>query len=1020
MDSVVYNSLTPDLSGRIPMGAQYGYAVEQLGDFDGDFVVDIAVGAPLDNFGGVERGALWIHFIGTYGTLKRSVKIGSNGGGFGGGITNGDRFGSSVAVIGDLDADGVTDLAVGAPYDGEAGPLSGAVWVLLMLPDGTVRTKVKLNGVSQFELRSVGSFDQFGSAVEGIGDIDGDGVADIAVGAPGDSRVATQAGSVMIVMLGGSGGSLGSVKSAYRITAGTAGFTASLVPFAAFGSSLSVVDRFVMANDTVESVALAVGSPGGGDFRDGAVWFLDVSPRGFVSGFTELSSRTYRPRLRFAEGDRFGLSVEALGDMNGDGIVDIAVGAPGDDTAGTNSGRVWVLMLDNGRHLKALTWFDAKTVGPGLLSPSAEGFGHAIAAAPQDNRGLPSTVYVGVPLDSSGSRHAGAVVVADFEVTGIVSSIPSPSSTASPTSSPSPSTSPLDPALISPSPTPSASSAPSSSPAPILWPFEGDAIEVGHEKGGFRAGLDVIDRFGSMLIFMGDFDMNGHQEILVGAPETSDSKTFAGAVWFLFMSGDGVLLERKIGSGSGGMEDVLEAGDRFGSSAALLGDIDGDEVPEVLVGAPGDNSAGEDAGAVWLLHMRPDGSARSAVRLAETNIDAGFLPMPASMAGSAVAVLPSQFTGSGDIGGNSSAIIVIGTPFWMPDGGVRSGGIWVLHISSTGQTLFAAVIDADDPQLSSLLYGHDMFGASMALVGSDGWNAIGESSATFVVGLPGQAHALSTDAERYMLLLVSIWDVGTVREAKPLIAAGSNVFLDLQRSFDVGASVAVFPGDADGTGSLLAVGDPSNGDNGILRGGVWLLRVDSTWNVTAYSRLDGSSPPLRDSPPVHARLGASLALAADVHTSDVLLLLGQPGTGSAGSGSGSFYMISGARRGVRWANVTREEPGEPCVPGVAGEFPGTGPPLVDGWDPSDWIPLDDAAGVRVCDVGDLNGDEVADFSLQRVSAGALHLDDYVWIVLRSWSGMPQEVYQIRMDTAMHEPLVSPGGCRIVQFAVETP
>ncbi|MCZ6446432.1 MAG: integrin alpha, partial [Planctomycetota bacterium] len=92
-----------------------------------------AVGARLGD-GGPGRGAVWILFLNPDGTVKSHQKISSTQGGFTGILDDSDNFGESVASLGDLDSDGVGDLAVGAvgDDDGGAGASHGAVWVLFI------------------------------------------------------------------------------------------------------------------------------------------------------------------------------------------------------------------------------------------------------------------------------------------------------------------------------------------------------------------------------------------------------------------------------------------------------------------------------------------------------------------------------------------------------------------------------------------------------------------------------------------------------------------------------------------------------------------------------------------------------------------------------------------------------------------------------------------------------------------------------------------------------------------------
>ncbi|MBI2039155.1 MAG: FG-GAP repeat protein [Candidatus Niyogibacteria bacterium] len=79
------------------------------------------------------------------GTVKSTVKISDAENGGPSGLDAGDKFGRSVAAIGDLDGDGITDLAVGADADEASGTDGdGALHILFMNPDGTVKSTVKI------------------------------------------------------------------------------------------------------------------------------------------------------------------------------------------------------------------------------------------------------------------------------------------------------------------------------------------------------------------------------------------------------------------------------------------------------------------------------------------------------------------------------------------------------------------------------------------------------------------------------------------------------------------------------------------------------------------------------------------------------------------------------------------------------------------------------------------------------------------------------------------------------------
>ncbi len=154
----------------------FGASLASLGDLDGDGVTDLAVGAFYDDAGGTDRGAVWVLFLDTDGTVKSHQKVSDTQGGFTGTLDDFDFFGWSVASPGDLDGAGVNDLAVGAILDDDGGTDRGAVWVLFL--DGICLWDLDANG-------SVGILDllallaAWGTDPGGPPDFDGNGTVDI-------------------------------------------------------------------------------------------------------------------------------------------------------------------------------------------------------------------------------------------------------------------------------------------------------------------------------------------------------------------------------------------------------------------------------------------------------------------------------------------------------------------------------------------------------------------------------------------------------------------------------------------------------------------------------------------------------------------------------------------------------------------------------------------------------------------------------------------------------------------------
>jgi hypothetical protein len=170
----------------------FGSSVASAGDVDGDGDGDLLVGAPGDDDGGFNSGAVYVLVLhaGT-GTVKAVQKISATQGGLPlGALGYADMFGWSVASLDDADGDGTPDAIVGAPGDNDGGYYRGAARVLFLNSDGTVKGSDKISSTTSERLSVLlQNGDAFGMSVACIPsplrerDARGDVQLDILVGA---------------------------------------------------------------------------------------------------------------------------------------------------------------------------------------------------------------------------------------------------------------------------------------------------------------------------------------------------------------------------------------------------------------------------------------------------------------------------------------------------------------------------------------------------------------------------------------------------------------------------------------------------------------------------------------------------------------------------------------------------------------------------------------------------------------------------------------------------------------------
>ena len=347
LDDPYYQMPQPD-----KFGGQFGTAIANTGDLNGDGVDDIIIGIPHRHLEDVVEGTAFnageaMVFSGADGSILYTLDAPDE-------PHENARFGNAVAGIGDVTGDGVPDLLVGEPKNDSD--------VTLLADTGTVYVFDGATGSLVYDLDApeLGGAEQngrFGTSLANAGDLNHDGVSDFLVGSPGNSRV--------YAINGATGEVLYSVVSP------------QLEKLPSFGMAIAAGKD--LNNDGIP------------DFIVGAPLQKQLTGIAYIfsgSNGSMLRKLTAAPQA-FA---KFGSAIALTNDLTGDGRPDIMISAPDHTVNGLlNAGEVYVFEGRTGRLSRTV---DA-------AAPQAyAGFGFAVAGEDVTGDGI-RDLLIGTPFQDA-------------------------------------------------------------------------------------------------------------------------------------------------------------------------------------------------------------------------------------------------------------------------------------------------------------------------------------------------------------------------------------------------------------------------------------------------------------------------------------------------------------------------------------------------------------------------------------------------------------------------------------------
>ncbi len=653
--------------------SDFGVSVSTAGDVNGDGFSDVIVGADAYDNGQTDEGRAFVYY-GSAGGLAASAGWTAESN------QAGASFGASVGTAGDVDGDGYADVIIGAPYYDNTLADEGRVYVYSGSASGLGGTPLRTIDGGQASA-------YFGCSVSTAGDVNGDGYADVIVGAYGYDNGETDEGRAYVYF--------GSSKG----TAATAAWTAeSNQAGANFGWSVATAGD--VNGDGYADVIVSAPTYDNGQTDEGRVYVYYGSSSGpsAVASWTAESDQV---------GAKFGYAVFTAGDVNGDGFADVVVGAPFYDNGETDEGRAFVYYGSASTLSAAANWTAES-------NQANARFGYSVASAGDVNGDGYADVIVGAQRFDNGQTEEGAAFVYHGSASGL-------SATANWQA------------------TGGASGAWFGQSVATAGDVNGDGysdviIGANGTRGkvyayyGSASGLSLTAdwtkesdgsgvQFGFSLSSAGDVNGDGYADVIIGDYLYTDGQSQEGAAFVFNGSASG------LSSAYSWRVEGNQAVAKLGWSVSTAGDVNGDGYSDVVVGATGYDHTLTDEGAVFIYYGSASGPSAS--------------PSWSAYGGVANTIYGESVSAAGDVNGDGYADVIVGASHFKVSGS-QMGRVDVWYGSPTG------------PQASPWsVYGDqagDRFGVSVSTAG----DVNGDGYADVIVGAPGYSNGQSGEGKAFV------------------------------------------------------------------------------------------------------------------------------------------------------------------------------------------------------------------------------------------------------------------------------
>ncbi|MBN2562703.1 MAG: FG-GAP repeat protein [Phycisphaerae bacterium] len=617
--------------------SEFGYSVATAGDVNGDGYSDVIIGAPFYSTYAYE-GRAFVY----YGSASG---LGDTADWTADGLKTDGFFGDSVSAAGDVNGDGYSDVVIGAPayiwWGSSTYVFHGSASGLSEVADWMIESEA-------------GYYNALGASVSTAGDVNGDGYSDVIIAAPGQ----TDKGRAFLYQGSASGLSL------------TPDWTGEgEQDDAGFGHSVATAGD--VNGDGYADVIFGEPYYDDDETDEGRALVYNGSPAGLCTTASWVMADTNKYQAKF------GFSVAAAGDVNGDGYSDVIVGASEDTNGESHEGRAYVY------HGSASGLSpDAGWTAAGDQSECELGF--SVATAGDVNGDGYSDLIVGAHHYDNGEEDEGRALVYHGSASG-------PSSTADWTAESDQAGAEFGYSVAAAGDVNGDGYGDVIVGAPHYgnedWregracAYLGSALGLSATASWIAEGNDYDARFGYSVSTAGDVNGDGYSDVIVGAAFYSNPVLYEGGV-FVYHGADSGLSPTANWTAQA---NVLQA--NFGSSVSTAGDVNGDGYSDVVIGAENYNNCdlikdGRDEivspGRAFVFHGSPSG-----LDLRDTRP----LGLPENADWTVGSEQEYEHFGysvstAGDVNGDGYSDIIVGAPYPWSTG--DEGLVFVYHGSPDG------------------------------------------------------------------------------------------------------------------------------------------------------------------------------------------------------------------------------------------------------------------------------------------------------------------------------------------------